>query len=393
MVDTLLKGLLAAMIGIVGYSYFGYPLLLGCIAPFKKKPGPFDISKTGFPTVSILIAAHNEEMVIDRKIKNTLSLKYSGTIEVIVCSDASTDRTDAIVRGYETDGVVLVSQSEHLGKTACLNKGVMRASGDIIVFSDANSMYDEWAIQHLVAPFADSSVGYVVGHQAYEIPESSGKNSETSYWGFEIVLKKLESRVNSVVGGDGAIYAIRKSLYWPMDPTDINDFLNPLQIVEHGYKGVFEPAAVCFEQPTDSVDKEGKRKVRIISRSFRSLLKHPQLLNPFKVGFFAVQLFSHKVLRWTVPFTFPAIYGLCLLLQKYPVPKVLFFLQTGFYSVAVAGWATRKARVGKFLQFPYYFCLVNLASCRGVVKAISGDVASVWNIQRNTPGVRKADRV
>lgn len=365
--------------GLLLYVYFGYPILLTLLARVPKETSrAFDLPA---PSVTLLVSAFNERQVIAAKLENALALEYpSDRLEIMVISDGSDDGTDEIVSQFSSRGVRLVRQ-ERQGKTAGLNLGISQARGEILVFSDANAMYQPDAVRRLVRHFSSPKVGYVVGNARYyeKGTESSSAQSEGLYWKLETFLKKKESIFASVVGGDGAIYAIRRELYSPLLPTDINDFLNPLQIVSRGYKGVFEPAAVCHEEAAESFGQEYRRKVRIISRSLNALRRVPQVLNPLHDTRHWFLLVSHKVLRWFAPFFMLLCFGASLALWKFPLYWFAAILQVAFYLLALLGWKWRPAnKFGKVLSLAFYFCLVNLASLVGCVKCFRGDLSGKW---------------
>ncbi|HEX6996413.1 MAG TPA: glycosyltransferase family 2 protein [Gammaproteobacteria bacterium] len=367
----------------VVYVYAGYPLLLVCLrAVLKRKP-----VRTGAvePDVTLVISAYNEAAVIEGKIRNSLELDYPrDRLDVLVVSDASDDGTDEIVAGFAERGVRLIRMPERGGKTLGLNEAVKQARGEIVVFSDANALYRRDAIRMLVRNFADPAVGAAVGESTYSPATNDSEQSESSYWRYETAIKRLESELGSVVGGDGAIYAIRKSCYRPMPADALSDFVNPLQIVEQGYRCVYEPAAVSVEEAAGSFDKEFRRKVRIVNRAWRAMVRLKHLLNPFRYGVFSLQLLSHKVLRWLVP-----VFLLALLAVNVAVARthVLYAaalgLQAAFYLLAATGYLLRRsARLPFFVSIPFYFCLVNFASLRGVVEAYRGKLYTTWTPAR-----------
>ncbi len=369
---------------LILYVYTGYPLVLALFARKRGSKSPSD--NTGFPRISLLISAYNEKGVIAEKLDNALALDYpSDRLEIIVISDCSDDGTDEVVRQYSAAGIRLVRQAERLGKSVGLNLGVQSATGEILVFSDANSIYRPDSIRNLVRHFSDRSVGYVVGNCAYKeglaLPASA--ESEGLYWRLETWLKEKESAFGSVVGGDGAIYAIRYELFTLLRATDINDLLNPLQIIVRGFRGVYDRSAVCYEEAGDSFQKEFNRKVRIISRSLNAVWRAPLVLLPWIQPRHWFALMSHKVLRWFVPlFLFVALLtSICLwqlLFYRFAV-----LLQAGFYALAMAGWACESRRKPpKILYLPYYFCLVNLASLLGIIKFLRGSLSPTWQTIR-----------
>src|SRR5229473_2966176 len=355
---------------LLAYVYIGYPVLIGILAHFFSQPKKF--CEGVEPSVSLIISAFNESSVIAAKVKNSLELAFPAEhLEIIVVSDCSDDGTDGIVRGSERLGVRLLRQNQRLGKSAALNYAVPQARGTILVFSDANALYQPDAIRNLVRHFSDPKTGYVVGNARYSErgAGSSSAESEGLYWKLETYLKKQESLFGSVVGGDGAIYAIRRELYSPLLPTDINDFLNPLQIIARGYNGVFEPAAVCYEEAAQNFSQEYRRKVRIISRSLNALSRVPEVLNPLQNPRHWFMLISHKVLRWFAPVFMILLFAASLALWPFQLYRVAALSQAAFYGMALVGWRWQSGHgPGKIFSLCFYFCLVNLASLLGCLK-------------------------
>lgn len=373
---------------LIGYVYVGYPLLLEIAWLLTRRT--LHVGE-GQPSVTLVISAYNEESVIGEKLQNSLALDYPATqLEILVVSDQSTDRTDAIVASCADPRVRLLRLPERSGKTVGLNAAVLAASGEIIVFSDANALYAVDALREMVRCFGDPAVGAVTGESRYLIgADDPSTHSEATYWDYEIRLKTLESRVGSLVGGDGAIYAIRKQLYRDMDRSDLSDFVNPLQIVAAGFRNVYAPAAVSYESGATGFSAEFRRKVRIVNRAWHATLKMRRLLNPFRFGFFAVQFWSHKVLRWLV--------SLLLILMLLANSQLLahgslyqfsFAAQLICYSAALGGLLLHY--FGKpsmrILDVPFYFCLVNAASLTGIAQALAGRRYTTWSSSRPGAG-------
>src|SRR5579859_37727 len=369
---------------LVVYVYAGYPILLALMA--RLFPRQNSKNDRFSPPATLLISAYNEVQVISEKVENALALKYPpGRLEIIVISDCSDDGTDEIVTGYASRGVRLVRQPQRLGKTEGLNLAVPQASGHILIFSDANAIYQPDALRQIVAHFVDAKVGYVVGNARYRQIEGrvASAESEGLYWKLETWLKQKESTFGSVVGGDGAIYAIRHELFTPLRPTDINDFLNPLQIVARGYRGVYEPAAVCFEDAGESFEKEFRRKVRIIGRSLNALLRAPKVLLPWVQPRHWFALVSHKLLRWLVPLFLIALFCCNIVLVDSPFFRIALALQTLFYAFAASGWILEKRGKSVMVFYlPYYFILVNLASLFGIFNLLTGSLSPTWQTIR-----------
>jgi len=368
---------------LVLYVYAGYPALLYLYS--RAVPAPKYLLPDELPQVTLLISAFNEEDCIAEKLENSLSLDYPAVLfEIIVISDRSSDRTDEIVAGYADRDVRLLRMEERGGKTLGLNAAVAESSGDVVVFSDANAMYRADAIRALIAPFSDSNVGAVVGESTYADVDSDAGESESLYWRYETTIKMMESRASSVVGGDGAIYAVRRSLYRPMGADVLSDFVNPLQVVEQGYRCVYEPNAISVEEVAGSFEKEFKRKVRIVNRAWRATMSMKRLLNPLRYGLFAWQLISHKLLRWLVPLALALLFITnVLILSKGFTYLFILAAQIIFYVLALVGALVRKqADLNPVLYVPYYFCLVNIASARGIMEVYVGKTYTTWSTAR-----------
>ncbi len=367
------------------YIYAGYPLLLYVLKVFFRRPVNAD--QRFEPTVALIISAFNEQDVIEAKIKNSLELNYPPEkLQIWVVSDASTDATDRLVRNFGDERVHLFRLNERRGKTFGITQVMKKIEAEVVVFSDANSIYEPNAIRELVKYFADERVGYVVGYARYYKDEKSAAGAqEDTYWSFEVKMKMNESAIGSVVGGDGAIYAIRRTLFKPLHEDDINDFVNPMQIILQGYRGIFNPRAVCYEEASPSFIKEYWRKRRIVNRSWRGLWKNAQILNPFKTGFYALQIFSHKLLRWLGGFfCLTALVSNAFLLKEGAFYLLTFWAQLLFHLTALLGYALdKRGKKAPFLvNLPYYFDMVNLASLQGIVEALYGKKYVTWKTIR-----------
>lgn len=371
------------LLALVVYVYAGYPLLLWVLRALRG-PRPVAVADVE-PPVTLVISAYNEEAVIGPKLDNSLALDYPrNRLQVMVVSDACEDRTDDIVRSYADRGVTLLAMAERGGKTLGLNAAVAAASGEIIVFSDANAMYGRDVIRQLVRNFADPAVGAAVGESTYVDPEVESERSEGLYWRYETAIKRLESAVGSVVGGDGAIYAVRRALYEPMRADALSDFVNPLQVVRGAHRCVYEPAARSYERAADDFGKEFRRKVRIVNRAWRALWRLRELLNPLRHGLFAWQLFSHKLLRWLVPVQLVALFAVNVAIAgEGGVYALALAGQVAFYGLAAAGYLLRRRpAIPAVLSVPYYFCLVNVASALGILDAFRGRTYTTWATPR-----------
>jgi cellulose synthase/poly-beta-1,6-N-acetylglucosamine synthase-like glycosyltransferase len=368
------------------YAYVGYPALLWLLSPFKRVD---ERSRVGhgsrLPTVSLLISAHNEEEVIGEKIENALALDYPpGMLEIVVVSDGSTDRTGEIVRRFANQGIVLRHFDGRIGKTACLNRALPLATGQVIVFSDANSEYAKGALRALVHPFNESTVGFVTGWTRYGSQLRAPADSLGLYSRIELITKALESRLGSCIGADGAIFAIRKELYVPLKDYDINDFVIPLSINQQGYRGVLQREAICFEKDAGGAKGEFHRQVRITNRTIRAIVNYRQLLNPLRFGLLSFELFSHKVCKFLVPlFMFTALVTNLVLAQHGRFFAMALVAQGSFYAAAAGASLVPKGnilfRIGEAARS---FVIVNAAIALAWVKYFQGETYTTWSPTR-----------
>lgn len=366
------------------YIYLGYPLLLYLLSRWPRgrasSPGPYQ------PRVSILIAAYNEEECIARTVENKLGLDYPAElVEVIIVSDGSTDGTNRIVRSLAAEypgRVRLIEQTGREGKTAALNVAASEARGEIIVFSDANSIYDEGAVGALVDAFRDPSVGYVTGKMVYTSSDGSlvGEGC-TAYMRYENQVRTWESRIGSIVGTDGGIDAIRRKLFQNMRPDQLPDFVLPLMVVDQGYRVVFESRAVVREPVLATSAEEYRMRVRVALRALWAIYDYRHLLNPFRFALFSWQLLSHKLLRYLA--FLPQVVVLVanvLVVQKGPAFAVAMVAQGVFYLLALAGhWSRRSRWSTAVITAPYYLCLLNLACSHAFVKFLRREKQVIWS--------------
>lgn len=365
--------------GLLLYVYIGYPLLVFLVSRLSPKPvrrGAFE------PVVTILITAYNEERAIRQKLENTLEIDYPGEkLEILVASDGSTDETDNIVKEFAGRGVKLFRQDGRHGKTYTQNKAVEIARGDVVLFSDATTAYRPDVLRQILPNFADESVGCVAGKLVYVDDSRSnvGKGAR-SYWNYETFLKESESRACSLIGASGCLYAVRRSAYEPMYPEACSDFLICTVVYRRGLRSVYEPNAVCTEETNRQADKEMRMRVRVISQTFTDLWRNREMLNPFRSGFYAIELISHKLLRYAVPAFLALIFISSGILANGQVFfSAAFAVQVLFYLSAFAGWVLEKN--GKrltLLVVPLYFVMANLASTIGFYKFLKGERYARW---------------
>ena len=366
-------------LAMILYVYVGYPACAWLVAYFMRK----NIDKAPYePTVTVIIAAYNEEEHIRQTITNKLRLDYpQEKLEVIVVSDQSTDKTDEIIQSFKDDNVKYYRQKPRAGKTSAINMAVPVARGEILVFSDANSIYSPQAMKHIVANFHDPQVGYVTGKMMYTNPDGTPCGDGCSaYMKYENVLRSLETQIGSVVGVDGGIDAMRKNLYSKLNPDQLPDFVQPLKINEQGYRVVYEPAAILQESSLAASNDEYRMRVRVSLRALWALNDMRGLLWG-KAGFlFAWQLWSHKVLRYLCFICFLMAYWANIALVSQSFFFQIFLIgQTACYLGAFVSFLLEKKNSKiRFLFLLHYFVLLNVASAHAFIKFILGQKQIVW---------------
>ncbi len=362
------------------YSYVFYPLLLALLAKIWKVK-EFKLSSE-LPKLSLIIAAYNEEKVIKGRIENCLNLDYpQDSLEIIIASDGSSDKTNEIVREYQSRGIILLDFENRRGKVNVLNEIVPQAKHSIVVFSDANTMFKRDALKKLVRYFGDSRVGCVCG--GLQFVNAKGSNTgelEGVYWRYETMIKKFEGRRGSLLGVNGAIFAIRKECYYSCPPdTIVEDFVMPMKILEKGHAVVYEPEAIAIEEAAHKIIHEKQRRIRIGAGDFQALFRLLPMLNPFR-GFPALAFWSHKVLRWFAPFFLIICFFTNLsLFAKEPVYAVIFIIQCVFYGCAFIGQMFSWSGINiKLFSLCYYFVSMNLALLLGFVRYLTGRQNVKW---------------
>jgi cellulose synthase/poly-beta-1,6-N-acetylglucosamine synthase-like glycosyltransferase len=372
---TLLFWLFAVL---VIYVYFGYPLLLKLHLIGTIKPWYRGYAK---PLISVIVAARNEESVIESKIKNLLSCDYPRErVEVLIGSDGSSDNTEDIVRKFAADDVGLLSFPQHQGKSAIQNGLVAKASGSILVFTDADCIFRADALSCLVENFADEQIGLVSGVPRYQNDrETNITQNEDIYLRYETWLRTQESGCGLLAMASGSLFAMRRSLWKSLDPDVGDDFGLPLQVALMNMRNVVDSRAVAFTTLTqDRAKSMFDLKVRIVSKDLRALLANRTILNPFHYSGLAVSLWSHKLLRWFLPYFLLALFTSNIFLCQVPFYRVVFLSQIMFYGIALVGLALRNNRFAFPFSIPMSFCVVNFASLVGTAKCLIGSKSGRW---------------
>jgi len=372
-------------LALIAYACIGYPALVFILSRFFERPvRRLDVT----PTVSVIIAAYNEERDIARKIENTLLLDYpSEKVEIIVASDSSTDNTDRIVRGYSHLSVKLHRQQQRLGKTMAQNSAVQISSGDVLVFTDATTRYRCDALRNIVRPFADPEVGCVSSQLVYldDVNTSVGRGCR-SYWGYENLLRESESRLGSMIGVTGCLYAVRRTSYTDLAHDMCSDFVIASEIHLKGLRTIDEPEAISIEDTNSKSRDEFRMRVRIMEQTINALSRYREVLSIRRHGLFALQMISHKVLRYAVSgLLLVSFISNALIANQSELYLAAFAGQTAFYLSAFVGWILTRlgARIG-LLALPYYFVLSNAAILVAFVKHIRGEAHIVWDPLRET---------
>jgi hypothetical protein len=376
---TTLEAVFWGCVLALAYAWLGYPLALAALArPRRSAPAP-----AAWPVLSVIVAAHDEARHIAAKLASTLEQDYpADRLEVLVVSDGSNDATDAIVDAHPDPRVHLLRQEPRAGKALALNRGVAAAgrASEVLVFTDANAMFAPGALRRLAAPFADPRVGLVSGQGLYGPGAGDAGAASGAYVRLEAFVRAREGALGFLASADGAIYALRRSLYRDLRPADVNDLLHPIQVALAGACSRFEPAACTVEPASAGAGQELRRHVRIIAQG-ATLLRHwlPRLLAARRWGA-AWMLLSHRVLRWTGGLLLAGALGANLaLVGTRPLYAATLAAQGLAYAAALAGFvAERRGRSLGRLGVPYFFCVVAAAGVAGLARAVRGGADAVW---------------
>jgi cellulose synthase/poly-beta-1,6-N-acetylglucosamine synthase-like glycosyltransferase len=379
-------------LGLVAWTYVGYPVVLAAWAALREAlegarflaGGPDRRHRPRgdrLPSVSLVFSAYDEESCIRRKIENCLALDYpADRLEVLVGCDACSDRTAALAREAGDERVRVVEFPQRGGKAAVLSRLVPMAKGEVVVFTDANTIMDRGAVRALVRHFQDGSVGAVVGRlRLYN--RVRREYEESLYWRYETLLKYYEGRLGCVIGANGGIYAIRRLLFSPLRAgTIIDDFVIPMRIATRGWRVPFEPEAVAHEETTEDYDREFGRRARIGAGNWQSVALVPDVLDP-RNGFLTFAFVSHKLVRWTAPFLLAVAFALNLPLAlqggfTYPA---LLTAQAAFYALALLGRGGLAGPLRRVASVAHYFVAMNAALAVGFWRFVRGTQSGAWS--------------
>lgn len=378
---------------VLVYTYLGYPVLIAVLARLRNRRN-YIRQKSNLPKVSLIIAAHNEEKVIGQKIQNSLNLDYpEDLLAIIVVSDGSTDQTNQIVNQFISNPRInFINYQPRMGKAHALNIGVENSKSEIIAFSDANIWYEANSIKMLIRNFSDPSVGCVCGKVLLKKPEGSSEPlGEGAYMKYERFIHQNESRFHTMIGTDGAMYAIRRQLFRPLPEDAVaDDFIVAMLVLEEHYRIIYEPEAVGYEEAASSVGQEFKRKVRIIAGGFQAIGALKNVLNPRTNTVVFLQFISHKFLRWVAPIFMAALFLVNVLLLSSSFYRMTFAIQSVFYVSALAATFLKSIREKALFYFPYYFCSLNLAATVGLKRYIFNQQPVKWEkITRKSESIKE----
>jgi cellulose synthase/poly-beta-1,6-N-acetylglucosamine synthase-like glycosyltransferase len=378
------------------YAYALYPLTLALLAKVRGTRKVYtDMDAGDWPSISITIPAYNEARQIDELIESVLKLDYpKDRLQILMISDASDDGTDDRIRAYAHKGVELLRMPERGGKTAAENAARPLLRGEIIVNTDASVRIDRKAIKPMIARFRDPSIGLASGRDVSVSRVGSDLNvGESSYVGYEMWIRSLETDIFSIVGASGCFYAIRRDLHQEVVPSALSrDFAAALVTREHGYRAVTVNESICYVPRVPSLHREFSRKVRTITRGMETLYFKRALLNPFKYGVFSWMLFSHKVTRWFAPWTAAA--GIVSLYSLAPFSTLALLGAAGvslILALAFIGWRwPEDKKIPTFLSIPAFLIAGNIAVLKATLGAMRGELNAVWEPSRREASTQSA---
>jgi cellulose synthase/poly-beta-1,6-N-acetylglucosamine synthase-like glycosyltransferase len=369
-------------VALIVYTYVGYPLLLRLLASLIRRR-PARPSET--LRITLLICAHNEAASIEAKLRETLALHYpADRLQILVASDGSTDNTDAIVRSFAGRGVKLIRIPQQAGKTHAQNVAIQHAQGDIVVFSDATTRYHPDALRFLAGNYSNPRVGATSGCYVYLDPTHISPNGAGAkvYANYDNKIRSLQSQVWSITGCCGCIYSLRRSLYTPLGEDTISDLVQPLHVLRQGFRVTFEPRALAWESVTSSPRREFAMRVRVVARALSGLLSVPELLLPWYAPWIALQIWSHKLLRWAIPLFLLGLLISAAFLLRSPFYRAAFALQALLYATALLTYLFPLHRRWWALGLPLYFCTVNAAALGGLIQLLRGHRYTFWRPER-----------
>ena len=370
---------------IIVWAMAGYDISLEIISRFINIKPAQKISE--HPTVTVMVVAHNEEKIIRKKLENLIKNDYPvDKIKYLVTSDNSSDRTNEIVNSFIEEHpelcIKLYTSKEHRGKTNAQNEAQKLVDSEILIMTDANSMFDKHAISELVSSFSEEDIYYVCGALVYTNTENPTANSESSYWDKELKIRLIESNIKTITAGNGAIYACRNDQYTDFPPIECHDSSMPYYYGMKGKRAIFNEKAIAYEKAGESSEDEYKRKVRMNRVILMHLKNGVKALNIFRYGWFSYFYFGHRTARYLLWLSHSIVFVLNAVLAVAGgwFWKVLFVLQCLFYIVGFCGKFTNN----KYIHIIYYYCMTVLAQWHGVINVIMGKTKPTWESVEST---------
>lgn len=372
---------------IIFYTYVGYGIVLFFLIKLKRIfVKNINIEEVHFtPTLTLVVAAYNEEKIIEEKIHNTLSLNYpADKFKIIFVTDGSTDETPNIISKYSQ--IKLMHKEGRSGKIDAVHRAMNEVDSEIVVFTDANTFLNKEALLKISRHYANPKVGAVSGEKRVHIETSSDATAgEGFYWKYESKLKKWDAELYSVVGAAGELFSVRTALYIPVEAdTLLDDFMISMKIAINGYKIAYDPDAYAIESSSENLKEELKRKIRIAAGGIQSVIRTKKLFNPFVNPVLSFQYISHRMLRWTIT---PILMIFVFFLNLYIITQTnemlyhfLMIAQILFYTSAIVGWLleSRQVRI-KILFIPYYFVFMNYAMILGMFRYFNAGQSVLWD--------------
>jgi poly-beta-1,6-N-acetyl-D-glucosamine synthase len=362
----------------IAYTYIGYPIILILLSRLKPqivKKHPIS------PTVSIIVAARNEEKNIVTRLRNLCEQDYpNNKFEIIIVSDNSTDKTNQLVKSFGDNRITLIALYQSSGKALAVNSGVAAAQGEILVFADARQRFEKNVIRELVANFSDPGIGCVSGEMVFlENIDSKVRTEMNAYWRYEKSIRKNESATGSVMGVSGSIYAMRRNLFKPLPAgTILDDVLTPMNIINQGYRVVFDSDAIAYDSISKDVDQEWRRKVRTLTGNWQLIEFSPWLIIPWSNKDW-VRFLSHKIFRILVPFFLVMLLLLNMKLGGF-FYRIFLSAQITCYSLATCGYFFSRFRIYKIFNVPYFFMVMNIAALFGFFYWVTGKDKQIWKV-------------
>jgi len=372
----------------VFWAMVGYPVSLVLLNKLFKKDNTKDYEYE--PSVTIMVVAHNEEKVIAEKLRNLLDTDYPAEkLEFLIASDFSTDKTDEIVEEFiqnHADRNIRIHKSiNHFGKTNAQNETQKECATEILVMTDANAMFEPNAVRELVSYFTDPSIAYVSGQLRYMNTEGNKTaNSEGFYWKLDLMCRNIESKIQTITAGNGAIYAVRNKYYYDIPPIECHDSSFPIIYALQKRRAIYNPDAIAYEKAGEVNEDEFKRKVRMNRRILKGIIPDIRVFNIFAYRWFSYFYFGHRTCRYLL-----WLMHLLVLVINIPLAifgnwfwKIMLTLQTLFYLIAIIGWITKSGnRIVKIIS---YYCMTVLAQWKGVINVITGKAKPVWEKAEST---------